>query len=60
MLPSIDVVFANFGVQRLMPSASFFEGHDERLRKRASDRFRIIGIDQEGTPEVDRGAGEAG
>ena len=60
MLPPIDVVFANFGVQRLVPCASFLDGHGECLRERASDRFCIIGIDQQGAPEVDRGAGEAG
>ena len=60
MLPPIDVVFANFGVQRLVPGASFLDGHGECLRERASDRFCIIGIDQQGAPEVDRRAGEAG
>ena len=60
MLPPIDVVFANLGVQRLVPGASFLKRHGERLRERASDRVCIIGIDQQGAPEVDRGAGEAG
>jgi hypothetical protein len=35
-------------------------GHDKRLReRRPSDLFCIIGIDQQGVPEIDRGAGEA-
>jgi hypothetical protein len=34
-------------------------GHDKRLRERPSDRFCIIGIDQQGAAEIDRGAGEA-
>ena len=43
-----------------MPGASFLEWHGERLRERACDRFRVIGIDEQGAPEIDRGAGEAG
>jgi hypothetical protein len=34
-------------------------GHDKRLRERPSDRFCIIEFDQQGAPEIDRGAGEA-
>src|SRR4029077_16231461 len=43
-----------------MPGASFLEWHGERLRERACDRFRVIGIDEQGAPEIDRGASEPG
>jgi hypothetical protein len=58
-LPPIDVVFGDSGKQRMVAGASFLERHGKRLRDRAGDRFRIIGIDQQGAPEFDRGTGEA-
>jgi hypothetical protein len=58
-LPPLDVVFGDGGTQNLVASASFLKRHCERLRDRGGDRFRIIGIDQQGTSEFDRGAGEA-
>ena len=59
-LPTLDVIFANVGKQRLVAGASFLNRHDESLRERTGDRFRIIGVDQQGVAKVDRGAGEAG
>ena len=59
-MPAIDVVFADCGKQRLVTGASFLQRHGECLRDRAGDRFRVVGIDQEGATEFYRGAGEAG
>ena len=44
-MPSIDVVFADCGEQRLVAGASFLKRHCERPCERAGDRFRITGID---------------
>ena len=59
-MPSIDVVFADRGEQRLVAGASFLKRHCERLCERAGDRLRITGIDQQGALEINRSAGEAG
>jgi hypothetical protein len=36
-LPPIDVIFANLGVQRLVPSASFLKRHGEGLQQSVGD-----------------------
>ena len=59
-LPPVDVVFADVGIQRLVPAASFLERHGERLQESTSNRFRIIRIDQHGASQSDCGANETG
>ena len=46
--PGFEVVVGDDLQHRLVAAAAFLERHGERLRDGAGDRFRIIGIDEQG------------
>src|SRR5579883_2864006 len=58
-LPAIEIVGRDDGEQRLMARAPLFQRHGQGLRDRMRNRFRIIRIDQQGAPQIDRRAGES-
>jgi hypothetical protein len=43
-----------------MPGAPFLKRHRKRVCQGVSDRFRVRGIDQQGTAQSVRGAGKPG
>ena len=58
-LPPVHVVVRDNGKQRLVAFAPLVTRHPQRPRYCGRDGLGIIGVDQQGAPQIDRSSGES-